>query len=344
VITWAWYTAILLVVGTTAAGRACAAAPLWPRRITAAALAFSLLLLGIVAARLWSQTNGAFGGDGALTIEHAQIILFETPWGGGWMWQAGASLCTFLAVVAWRWRWAAWPIAALCASATAFVTALTGHAVGMEEQAWITILSHGLHVIAAGWWIGALAVILLVTSGADFERDVQARVSLAQVVTRFSPIAIMAVSLLVAAGLVATWRHVIVQAGFGGFASPYGLALAAKVAAFAGAALCGLYNWRVLTPSIESSPDATRQFRIVGWLEVSLGVVALVLTALLGTLSMPEPGDGQPAHTRTSALRFYQDLQPLKIGGQRGLQGTTHHELRHKPETMQFPGVVNLDF
>lgn len=296
-ITWAWYTAVLLVVGTTAAGRACAEAPIWPRRITAAALAFSLLLLAIVAGRLWSQTHDAFGGDGPLTIEHAQIILFETPWGGGWMWQAGASLCTLLAVVAWRRAWAAWPVAALCASATAFVTALTGHAVGMEEQQWITILAHGLHVIAAGWWIGALAVILLATAGLDFERDVQARLSLAQVVTRFSPVAIVAVSLLVAAGLVATWRHVIEQAGFGGFASPYGLALAAKIAAFVTAALCGLYNWRVLTPSIEASPDAARQFRIVAWVEVSLGVVALVLTALLGTLSMPERS-GETTHTQ----------------------------------------------
>lgn len=296
-ITWAWYTAILLVVGTTAAGRACAEAPVWPRRLTAMALAFSLLLLAIVAGRLWLQTNDAFGGDGPLTIEHARIILFETPWGGGWMWQAGASLCTVVAMVAWRWQWSAWPIAALSASAMAFVTALTGHAVGMEEQAWITVLAHGLHVIAAGWWIGALAVILLVTAGSDFDRDVQARLSLAQVVTRFSPIAIPAVSLLVTAGLVATWQHVIVQAGVGGFASPYGLALAAKIAAFAGAGLCGLYNWRVLTPLIESSPDATRQFRIVAGLEVSLGVVALVLTALLGTLSMPEPGNA-PAHTQ----------------------------------------------
>lgn len=260
------------------------------------------------------------------------------------MWQAGGSLCTFLAMLAWRWRWAAWPIAALSASAMAFVTALTGHAVGMEEQAWVTILAHGLHVIAAGWWIGALAMILLVMTGADFERDVQARLSLAQVVARFSPIAIGAVSLLVAAGVVATWQHVIVQAGFGGFASPYGLALLAKVAAFVGAALCGLYNWRVLTPSIEASPDAARQFRIVAWLEVSLGVVALVLTALLGTLSMPERGDGELEHTRTASLRFYQDLQPLEIGRQRGLHRAAHHELRHKPESVQFAGVVNLDF
>lgn len=291
-ITWAWYTAILLVVGTTAAGRACAEAPIWPRRITSAAVGFSLLLVAIVAWRLWAQTHDAFGSDGPLTLEQARIIIVDTPWGGGWLWQAGASVCACIAMCVWRSRWSAWPLAATCASAAAFVTALTGHAVGMEEQTWITVVAHGLHVIAAGWWLGALAIILIVTSGADYSRDVQARLSLAQVVARFSPIAITAVTLLVGAGLVATWRHVIQQAGLDGFASPYGLALAAKVGAFAGAAICGLYNWRVLTPLIASSPDATRQFRITAGLEVALGVAALVLTALLGTLSMPEPATG----------------------------------------------------
>lgn len=297
-ITWAWYTSVLLVAGAAAAGRACAEAPVWPRRITSAALGCSLLLLALNLARLWSQTNDAFGTEGPLTFEHAQIILFETPWGGGWMWQAGASLLACLAAATWRSRWSAWPMAAACASAAAFTTALTGHAMGMEEQTWITVVAHGAHVIAAGWWLGALALMLIVTADADVDRDVQARLSLARAVARFSPIAIGGVSLLVAAGLVATWRHVVAQAGLDGFASPYGLALLGKVAAFIAAGLCGLYNWRVLAPALESSTDAVRQFRIVAGLEVSLGVVALVLTALLGTLSMPEPASG-PEHSVT---------------------------------------------
>jgi len=294
VTTFVWYAAILLVVGSTSAGRAVAEAPVWPRRLTATAVGASYLLLGIVALRLWSQTNDAFGGDGPLTIAQAQIILFETPWGGGWLWQAGTTVLTCVAVLAWRWRWSVWPVAAVCASATAFATAMTGHAVGMENQMWITVPAHGVHVIAAGWWIGALAIILLVTTGFDFQRDVQARMSLARVIDRFSPVAIVAVSVLVTAGVVATWRHVIVPAGIEGFASPYGLALLAKIAAFGGAALCGLYNWRVLSPALAGSADAARQFRAMAWLEVSLGLVAIMLTALLGTLSMPEPtGESQ---------------------------------------------------
>jgi putative copper resistance protein D len=294
VITFAWYVFILLVVGATSAARACAEAPVWPRRLTAIAVGAAWMLVGIVLLRLWSQTYDAFGGDGPLTMAHARIILFDTPWGGGWMWQAGTSALTCLVVLAWRMRWAVWPVAAVCASATAFATALTGHAVGMEELGWLTVAAHGLHVIAAGWWIGALAIILLVTSRTDFHQDVQARLSLSDVIDRFSPVAIGAVTILVGSGGVAVWKHVIEPAGLDGFASPYGLALATKLCAFGGAGLCGLYNWRVLSPALAGSADAARQFRAMAWLEVSLGVVAIVLTALLGTLSMPEPsGDVQ---------------------------------------------------
>lgn len=289
-LTWAWYLAILFLGGTTSAGHAFAEAPHWPRRLTSAATFAAVLLLGIVGARLWSQTYDAFGGgDDPLVFAHARVILFETPWGDGWMWQAAATLLAFVAVLAWRWRWSWWPLAAISGSAVAFATALTGHAVGMEQQQWITVLAHGLHVIAASWWIGGLSVILLITVGADYERDTPARLSLATVIDRFSPIAVGAVTLLVLSGAVATWRHVLGPAGVSGFASPYGLALLAKIAAFTGAALCGLYNWRVLRPALASSPDAARQLRTMAWLEVSLGVVAIVMTAVLGTLSMPEP-------------------------------------------------------
>jgi putative copper resistance protein D len=305
VLVFAWYLFILLVVGSTSAGRACAEAPIWPRRLTAIAVGSAWMLVGIVLLRLWSQTNDAFGSnDGPLTFAQAQIILFETPWGGGWMWQAGATLVTFVAVIGWHMRWSLWPVAAVCASAAAFTTGLTGHAVGMEDQVWITVLAHGVHVIAAGWWLGALTLILIVTTRTDFQRDVQARLSLAHVIDRFSPVAIVAVTALVIAGGVATWRHLLVPAGLDGFASPYGLALAVKIGAFGAAGLCGLYNWRVLSRALAGSADAARQFRAVAWIEVSMGVVAIMLTALLGTLSMPEP----PGETQHTALN--QQLPP----------------------------------
>lgn len=309
-LTWAWYASILLFVGASSLGHTFAEAPRWPRRLTFVALAAALLLSAIVILRLWTQTYDAFGGDQPLEWAHARVILFETPWGAGWMWQFSATVTALLAVIAWRWKWSAWPIAAVCGSIVGFVTALTGHAVAMEDQRWITVVAHGIHVVSAGWWIGALAVILLVTARADYERDAQARFALSRVIDRFSPMAIAAVVTLMLAGAVATWQHV---GSWSGFASPYGLAVLGKIAAFCGACLCGLYNWRVLSPSVASSPDAARQLRTMAWLEVTLGVVALVLTALLGTLSMPErPGAGGHAGQSVSGA-FDDGLQPAEI-------------------------------
>lgn len=291
-LTFAWYVVILLAVGAVSAGRAFAEAPRWPKRLTTLAWGSVSALCVVIALRLWSQTYDAFGGEQPLELAHAQVILFETPWGGGWLWQAGAAAVALIAVLVWRRSWKAWPLAAAAVSVAAFTTALTGHAVAMEDRQWMTVLAHGVHVTAAGWWLGGLMAIQLVTLGLDVERDVAGRQSLATVIARFSPIAIAAVTTLVLAGAVATWRHVIEPAGFAGFASPYGLTLLTKVAAFVIAGLCGLYNWRVLTPQLFASAEAARQLRHVAWLEVSLGVVAIVLTALLGTMSMPEPPGG----------------------------------------------------
>lgn len=288
----AWYLIILLVVGSSSSAFAFAESPRWPRRLSGITLATSVLLLVVVAIRLWSQTYDAFGGDEPLTFAHAGVILFDTSWGTGWLWQAGAVSATFVAACLWRGRWQWWPLVTCSGIAVGLTTALTGHAMGMPDQVWVTVPAHGLHVAAAGAWLGALVVVLIVTSGARFDVDVQARLAFARVIDRFSPVAFTSSSMLVAAGVIATWQHVIAQAGLEGFASPYGLAVLGKVAAFGAAALCGLYNWRVLRPQLSASEDAVRQLRLVAWLEVSLGLVAVVLTAVLGTLSMPEPPGG----------------------------------------------------
>ncbi len=291
-ITAVWYLATLLTVGATASGRLVDHAPLWPARVRRAALFASAALVAVQVARLWSQTRDAFGAEAPMVWAQVRIILAETPWGLGWHWQAGASTLCFIVVLLWQSRWSLWKAAPVAASLAAFTTALTGHAVGMDEGVWQTVLAHGVHVIAAGWWIGTLAVLQAVTLDADIGRDVQARLALGRAVERFSPTALIAVCILVGAGLVATWHHVIGPVGFGGFASPYGLTLLTKIGAFAGAGLCGLYNWRVLRHRVATSEDAARQLRAMIWLEISLGLMAIVLTAVLGTMEMPEPPGG----------------------------------------------------
>lgn len=282
---WTWYLAAGLVAGAGGAGWALAtgSAPRWRTRLTSLAVAASLLLTLVVAGRLWAQTYDAFGGDEPLTWLLVRVIVTETPWGSGWTWQfLGAVSCLVVALV-WKRQWELWPLFLVCAVGTAFATGLTGHAVGMDEDQWITILAHGFHVVAVGLWLGTLSMLLLSSAGAAMG-DGTERARFADVVERFSPLAVAAVSTLLAAGLVASWRHL---GSLDGLWTPYGNALLGKVGAFSAAAVCGLYNWRALRPVMRGSQPAARRLRIVSTLEIGCGVLALVIQAYLGTLSMP---------------------------------------------------------
>jgi putative copper export protein len=170
--------------------------------------------------------------------------------------------------------------------ATGFFTALNGHAVGMETGVWITVLAHGIHVVAAGLWLGTLALVLMVTSpeAPGDDADVSDGAAFADLIDRFSPMALGAVGVLVTAGLVATWRHVGTPANM---LSPYGLVLGLKIGAFVAAAACGWINWRWARPALHTSGAAQRRLRRLAWLEITFGTIAVALTAVLGLLSMP---------------------------------------------------------
>lgn len=284
---WFWYSLVAAVMG----GAGCAwvlsgvhapSVRTWRRRLSTVNLISASLLLIAVGARLWSQTTQAFGGDQPMSTLLLRVIVTETPWGRGWTWQAlGSVLCLTGAVLV-RRNNAQWPLLLTAAVFTAFATSFTGHAVGMNEGVWITVFAQGTHVIAAGLWLGTLAALLIVTFD-DVDADgVTGTFRLA--LQRFSTVAQPAVALLVLAGAVATWRHV---GSLANMATPYGFVLALKVAAFAGAAACGFHNWRRLTPQLGLRRSALpRMWRLAG-LEVSLGIVALALTAIIGTLPMP---------------------------------------------------------
>lgn len=289
---WAWYVVVLANVGTAgsfwvldSAGRSAQTA-VWRRRLTTVGVAVATSVLVATAARLWAQTYQAFGGDQPLTWLLVRVIVTETPWGRGWTWQAlGALLCVATAVTL-RRRWHWWPLFAVSAVATGFFTALNGHAVGMETGVWITVLAHGTHVVAAGLWLGTLALVLMTTSEEVPEGDAASSdgAAFAEVIDRFSPLALGAVGVLVVAGLTATWRHVGTPANM---VSPYGLVLGLKIAAFVAAAVCGWINWRVGRPTLRSFGGAQRRLRRLAWLEITFGTIAVALTAVLGLLSMP---------------------------------------------------------
>lgn len=286
-IMFGWYGPILVVIGATGAVRVLA--PFsglgtndWSRlALRRARLTMPLILLALLA-RLWLQTWQAFGSDQPLTLAHAVIIITETPWGTGWAGQMAASLAAWVTIAAVSPQ--RWGLLLLSAAALGGTVGFTGHAAGADAYVSMVIATHGLHVLAAGLWLGTLSMVLAVTRPTAASTEPPSRERLAQAIARFSPQAVVSVAILASSGIVAAWQHVSdLQSLF----TPYGFVLIAKVVAFGAAALCGLYNWRVVRPSLAMHPDGAAHLRSMAALELFFGLCALVLTSVLTSMPMP---------------------------------------------------------
>lgn len=204
--------------------------------------------------------------------------LVAMPWGYAWIVQVVAALVLVIAP-----RRVAVPqppvTGTLVALAVAFVPAFQGHAIGSERLTTLAMLADGLHVLAGGLWLGTLGVLLLVTIR---RRDVV----LADVVARFSPIALVGVGMIVVSGVFGSWLHVTPLSAL--WQSPYGLMLVRKLVVFGVIGALGALNWKRLTPRLRDAGAAT-PLRRAAALEVLAGLLLLLLTSYL--VATPLPGE-----------------------------------------------------
>ena len=166
---------------------------------------------------------------------------------------------------------------------------LAGHA-GTTPPVALNILSDVLHLVAASAWIGGLFLLIFVAFPAAGELPARDQTSLmANVVGRFSRVAVIAVGVIVATGAYRTWTEVGAWHAFTG--ASYGHVLIVKLAVFVPLVVLGAINNRWTLPRIKKTADAggdaepalKRLKRDVAS-EVALAVVVLGLTALLVNL------------------------------------------------------------
>lgn len=205
-------------------------------------------------------------------------VLRTTPWGYAWQLQllAGAALVAVPRLVAGPRPALVGTLVALTAAA---VPAFQGHAFGSDRLTALAVIADVVHVLAGGFWLGTLAVLVLVS----FRRP---GVDLRNLLARFSPLALAGAAMLAVTGTFGAWLHITPLDAL--WRSPYGLMLVRKLVVLAVIMGIGAVNWKRLTPRLGTAV-VDGQLRRSAAFEIALGAVLLLLTAYL--VATPLPGE-----------------------------------------------------
>ena len=297
---WGWYLMVFLVLGASSyapfllrarTGLATThpelAADL-ARRAARIGLTAAISLLGFVALRLYLQSRTLLDPEEPLTGEFLRAVV-GSGWGRGWLRQAAMALVAFLAfAAAVRASRFGWMVAAAASGGLGLVAGMTGHA-ATARGGDLGVLLNAAHVWAGGFWLGGLAVMLLAGLAACRSLPSGERPRLVRtLVADFSRRALVFGPVAIGLGVWLAARYLGWSFPLHLLESRYGTALAIKLAALAGVAAVGAYNWRVVQPAL-TKPAGEARLRTTALFELLLGVLLLAATAVL--VALPLPGD-----------------------------------------------------
>jgi len=242
-------------------------------RIARVAASLALAASGL---RVWTHTVAVFGFHDAQSWDNLRLIALHSRWGQSWQMQAIAALVLTVACAATVWRRRFWPVATLSTVGFTATIPLLGHASGVA----VRMIVHVLHILAAGAWLGTLAVVLLIRVAPAIpgttEPPLTARRTRLLILRRFSPIALPSAATVIGAGLAASWFYVGALANV--WSTAYGRLLVLKACLVAGISVCGYINWRRLRKlHEESAPSA--------WILVLEATLAAAVVSVTGYLT-----------------------------------------------------------
>lgn len=229
-----------------------------------------------------------------------------------------AGLAVVTTAVARSRRWAM-PVGVAAIVAAEIVS---GHTLTTDPR-WLVMVADAAHVMAAAVWIGGLAALVAILAGTGRDLD---EPSAADMVARFSVVAVGAVVALAAAGAALAWTQVRTPSAL--TSTVYGWTLVSKTALALTVIGIGAYNNRVLVPALRTEESRGGVMERLGrTIRVELAVLAVVLGAtavlvntqpaaeaagVVGPYSVYLPfGDGQvnlvvdPNHTGLNEIHAY---------------------------------------
>ena len=202
-----------------------------------------------------------------------------------------------------------WPTVVLAGTALAMANVRPGWivaAVGLVCDALTPLVSgrwsgvvNPVHRLAAGLWLGSLFIVVacgLAPLLRNAELGERRGALAADMVNRFSPMALSMGGVVVAFGVLTAWLHLPTVASL--WETPYGRTLIIKLVFVATVFALGAFNWRRQRPTL-GKESAAISIRRSATLELSVAAVVLIVTSIL--VSLPSPKRATPSRPPASA-------------------------------------------
>ena len=180
-----------------------------------------------------------------------------------------------------------WAVLGLASAATYLVLiSLSSHSATVPgDIRWIAIASDIIHIVAASTWVGGLAYLanaaftsLRTTSGSE------SRALITQMAIRFTPIAILSATVLIASGIISAVMQVTIAEAI---ASPYGRALLLKIALLIPLIAIALYNMFSVSRRLATTRNSAT--KTLSRTVLAESVIACLLLLAVGWLASLEP-------------------------------------------------------
>ncbi|MER9080816.1 copper homeostasis membrane protein CopD [Mesorhizobium sp. M0895] len=205
-------------------------------------------------------------------------VLADTEFGH--VWQFHLLLAAVLAGLVLSRPGGHWRLLSILAAFYLGGLGFIGHAVMLDgSEGWISRASHVVHLLAGGFWLGALAPLSLCLGKLG---DAELRPDISYALRRFSGLGHIAVAAVIASGIVNV--ALVLGQWPTDTSSPYQALLLCKVALVAAMIGFAIVNRYVLVPKIRNGGAALRGLRFCTLAELVLGFCVVALVSLFGTL------------------------------------------------------------
>jgi copper transport protein len=291
VVRWVELLSLLLIIGGVVFRLGVITQAGWPADAVLAAAersrrwALAALVLFLVATVVRIAFQSKLLAASTTSVAAMVDVAEHTRWGNGWLIGAAGAVCVLLGLLIAARAMGGWFLAALGAVLICVSEALTGHAAALRHTA-LSISADVTHVLGAGAWMGALAMMALVGLPALGRMSSTDAPRMGSSLTRsYHTAAVDGVVLVVVSGLIAAFLRLPSVSAL--WTTDYGSWLFRKLIFVLVALGFGVYHWRrVVTP--EWTGDTFRRFSRTALGELTVGLVIVALTSMLISTSLPQ--------------------------------------------------------